>query len=243
MKITQISSGHSLAYGDDVIDYTIVYSGRSTIQIEVCPDCTVLARASSDMDLLFIEESMRKKAGWILKQLNYFRQFGPKRGGSSYVNGEEHLYLGDWYPSKITQGDKNRVELTEDTISIICRNEPNPKTVKKLLDKWYLEQAHIKFNNSLYRCWHAFFQATDKPMPELVVSGRLRRYWGTYSRKGIVTLDKNLIKASMECIDFIVNHELCHVLQLNHGPLFYELLYEVMPYWKEVKLELERTLL
>lgn len=63
--------------------------------------------------------------------------------------------------------------------------------------------------------------------------------WGSCSPSGRITLNPLLVKAPRECIDYVLLHELCHLLQHNHSPKFYRTLDRHMPNWRAVKEKLD----
>jgi predicted metal-dependent hydrolase len=66
----------------------------------------------------------------------------------------------------------------------------------------------------------------------------MRRQWGSCSNKGRICLNTHLIETPLECIDFVIVHELCHLAILNHSPKYYSLLNKLMPDWKRKETEL-----
>jgi hypothetical protein len=68
------------------------------------------------------------------------------------------------------------------------------------------------------------------------------RRWGSWSRSGRISLNPDLIRAPTACIDYVITHELIHLIHPHHGPAFYELLETLMPDWRSRKQRLERTL-
>ena len=67
----------------------------------------------------------------------------------------------------------------------------------------------------------------------------MQTQWGNCSAKGCLTLNPWLVKASSECIDYVLLHELCHVAEHNHSEEFYRLMGQVMPGWEKVKKRLD----
>jgi predicted metal-dependent hydrolase len=115
-----------------------------------------------------------------------------------------------------------------------------PDKVKELLDRWYAQKAAEKFTESLDRCWHGFAK-NSVTKPRLQVR-RMKKRWGSLSKGGMLTINTDLIRAPRECIDYVITHELCHVLFHDHSPAFYELLEKIMPGWERRKHKLELAL-
>jgi len=235
------SNKHSIVYGRKTIDFSLLYCDRKTMEIAVNPDCTVIVKAPVHSDIALIEKKIMKRARWIIRQLNYFKQFNPKTPDRCYVNGETHLYLGKQYRLKLATGTKNSVKLSCGFFHITCRNEPTPNTAKKLLNQWYSEKAQLQFAESLDRCWKKFLWL-DIDQPKLSIK-RMQKRWGSLSGKGTVTLNTDLIRAPKECIDYVVTHELCHLKFHDHSPEFYRLLDLSLPGWEKIKHKLELSIL
>lgn len=235
------SDKHSVAYGQRSIDYSLFYAARNTLEIAVYPDGSVIVKAPLDSDISLIEKKIKKRAQWVIKQLSYFRQFTPKTPVRSYINGETHLYLGKQYRLKSVQGNENSVKLTRGFFLITCRERPTPEITKRLLQKWYTQKAAFQFKESFNRCWPKFnSQAIVKPALSIK---KMQKRWGSLSKKGVVTLNTDLVKAPKECIDYVVTHELCHLKHHNHSPEFYKLLESAIPQWEEIKHKLELSLI
>ncbi len=240
MESTNHNDKHSIVYGRKAIDYCLLYCDRKTMEIAVHPDSTVIVKAPTESDILLIEKKIIKRARWIIRQLNYFKQFTPKTPERCYVNGETHLYLGRQYRLKITKESTNSVKLSRGFFHITCGNGSTAEEVKKLLDQWYLEKAQLQFKESVDRCWEKF-NGFGVEKPNISIK-RMRKRWGSLSNKGTMTLNPDLIRAPKECIDYIVIHELCHLKYHNHSPEFYKLLDSVIPDWEKIKHNLELSM-
>jgi predicted metal-dependent hydrolase len=236
----KINKSVLISYGGAEISYGIIYSARKTMEIAVKPDCSVLVRAPFHTEADFIEKRLQKRAVWILRQIQHFERFQPLTPERCYVNGETHLYLGRQYRLKIVKGDENAVCLSRGIFRVTTKNEPSPAIVKKLLQDWYAKKAAEIFTESLERYWPHFSKfKVVKPQLRL---RRMKRRWGSMSGRGIMTLNTELIKAPKECIDYVVIHELCHLIHRNHGPGFYRLLALIIPDWEKKKQKLELCL-
>lgn len=227
----------SVVYGRKTIDFSLLYCDRKTMEIAVLPDSTVVVKAPVQSDIALIEKKVIKRARWILKQLNYFKQFEPKTPERCYVNGETHRYLGKQYRLRLVKGEENSVKLSRGFFHVTFRSEPTPTVVKKLLSQWYSEKAQVQFAESMERCWRNF-KSLGLARPKLSLK-RMQKRWGSLSGKGTVTLNTDLIRAPKECVDYVVTHELCHLKYHDHSPQFYKLLDTVFPGWEKVKHKLE----
>lgn len=230
----------TVTYGKETIEYELYYAARKTMEIAVHPDYRVIVKAPIGTDYKEIQIRVQKRAGWIKKKLDYFRQFDPRTPPRRYVGGETHLYLGRQYRLKISIGERNEVKLIGGYFQVKVRKSNSPERVKRLLDAWYAEKASKRFKESFERCWPTFEKmAVTKPRLQI---RRMKRRWGSLSSRGTVTLNTDLIRAPRECIDYVITHELCHLQYPNHGPEFYNLLERVMPDWEKRKRKLELAL-
>jgi hypothetical protein len=133
------------------IEYRLIYARRKTLEIAVHPDSTIIVKAPVNSDISLIEKKIHKRARWILKQVDYFRQFTPKTPERLYISGETHLYLGKQYRLKPIRGQENNVKLSRGVFQVTCRDKPEPGVVKELMKKWYSEKANIQFAESFER--------------------------------------------------------------------------------------------
>jgi len=229
---TQFVDGNFI-YGKTTIKYSLLKMDRATLEIAVLPDCSVVVKVPADTDEQLVQQRLRKRARWILKQLNYFEQFNPKQPPKQYIRGETHLYMGRRYRLKIVNGETDSVKLMRGYFVVTCKTNSSPSVIKKLMDRWYRQKAIEQFESSLEAGWK-LFKCDECEKPVLVVKAMKTR-WGSLSEKGTMTLNSALIKASKECIDYVVVHELCHLKFKNHNKEFYKLLSVLLPNWQKTK--------
>lgn len=234
------SSRRAIAYGKESIDFSLSHVDRKTLEIAVHPDQTVVVKAPLGIDDEAIRAKVARRAGWIIRQRDFFRQFDPRTPARSYVGGETHLYLGRNYRLKIGSGNQDTVKLTRGYFEIGVRGDVSSEKVKDLLEKWYRERVAGKFRESLDRCW-PHFEKFSLAKPKLQIK-RMRKRWGSLSANGRLTLNIDLILAPRECVDYVIVHELSHLRYADHGSEFYRFLEKVMPDWEKRKHKLEVTL-
>ena len=100
----------------------------------------LLLKAPLGSDSEEVVRRLRRRAGWIYRQMLYFEQFEPKTPPRRHVSGESHLYLGRKYRLKIRKSQTPQVLLRSGYFHI---HSPNlsPDYIQKLLEEWYLQKA------------------------------------------------------------------------------------------------------
>jgi len=229
-----------LQYGSKKIEYNLLFSDRKTLEISVYPDCSIVVKASSSYELPEIELKLRKRARWILKQIRYFQQFSPRTPKRRYISGETHLYLGRRYQLKVSNGELDMVKLTRGAFLVSCRNDCTQGEVMARMENWYFHKALEHFEKSLNQCWPKFEKFQGKK-PNFKIR-RMQNRWGSLLNDSTIVLNPELIKAPLICIDYVLTHELCHLVHHNHSRDFYKLLEAVMPNWENRKHKLELML-
>ena len=224
------------AYGSTVIHYQIVMLPRKSLEIAVHPDQRVIIKAPLGLSQDVIAARVRKRALWITQQLAYFSQFEPRTPARRYVGGESHRYLGRQYRLKIAESDHNQVRLKQGYFCIDTTSR-EPEQIKRLIALWYEARASVVLRQIFDDAWEGFKrEGIHKPC---LKRRTMRTRWGSLSSKGYITLNNLLIQAPRACIEYVVIHELCHLLHHNHGPGFYRLLDDSMPDWVQRKQRLE----
>ena len=232
-------TNRTLAYAGETIPFHLSYSKRKTLEIAVHPDGSVVVKAPLGSDETFVENFIYKRARWIRRQLRHFAQFEPRTPKRRFVGGESHLYLGKQYRLRIRPSDTDEVLLKRGFFYIQAVDD-EPEHIAMLLEAWYRSKAEVYFAQVFEECWQLFEKRRVKK-PALKIR-KMKTLWGSFSSKRGITLNLELIRAPRECIEYVIIHELCHLLHLNHGPEFYNLLEQLLPDWMERKHKLETTL-
>ena len=181
---------------------------------------------------------VRKRAVWIKRQQRYFSDFLPQTPPRRYVSGETHLYLGRQYRLKIVAAVVDVVKLKGRYLIVQVKGKPVATRVKMLLNDWYLSRARERFTRVLAEgAARLGRRLTDVPRLHL---RRMAKRWGSWTRRGGIWLNPELVKAPASCIEYVVIHELCHAVHGNHSKEFWRLLQSVMPEWETRKARLER---
>ena len=221
------------------LDCRIVYSQRKTLQLEVLPDMSVRMLAPLGAKAEVCSRMLLKRRDWVQAQLKYFSQFHPLTKPREYVSGETHLFLGRRLRLKVVSGPTKGVKATRQHLAVCAGRTTSVRLVEATLWQWYREQAADLFQERLLGCMVKLNIPKAEGPKDLIIR-RYKSRWGSMSPTGVLGLNLDLIRAPIECIDYVIIHELCHLRFPHHGPRFWDLLERVMPDWRKRKSKLER---
>ena len=240
-----LHSPFSISFGSRTINFRLEYSDRKSLGITVTPEMEVLVKAPTDTTIEKVKEKIRKKAPWIIKQQSFFLSFQPKTPNRKYISGETHLYLGRQYRLIIDKGEL--IMDNEDAVKIknglLVVKAKDQATAKKIVLDWYRKKAEQKLNEIAqplilrfiwkYKLSIIHYQLSIRDMPTR---------WGSCTPKGKIILNPELIKAPKGCIEYVIIHELCHLIHLDHTQKFIDLQTREMKDWEKWKMKLEKLL-
>ncbi len=227
----------AIQFGSRTIVFQLEFSNRKSLGITITPEMEVKVRAPLDATIEKIKEKVKKKAPWIIKQQSFFLSFQPRTPERKFVSGETHLYLGRQYRLQIQVGLSESVKLKGKFIEVTV---PDKSKVKDLLNQWYLEHAKNKFHSIAEPLIERFKKYDVKPGS--VVLRDMPTRWGSCTPKGKIILNPELIKAPKGCIEYVIIHELCHLLHHDHTQKFIDLQNKEMKDWERWKMKLEKLL-
>ena len=141
-------------------------------------------------------------------------------------NKELFLLFGMYY--EVVYGDfAQQIEINETTIKVI--NE-------EILCKWLEQYIHTTFYNHLMY-WYDIFEE-EIPIPSLKIR-KMKTRWGVCNiMKKLVTLNSELFRYDMECLDYVIILELSHFLVQNHSKHFWNIVEKYCPNYKEIRKKL-----
>lgn len=228
-----------ITYGTTQIPFEIkAKRGDSPrITIKVKPNCNVVVLAPSSAQHDEIIVAVNKRAKWVIEKIQFFKYQIELDIPRQYLSGESFLYLGRNYTLKIIKdsSNKSQVKLLNGKICIYTIHDK--ENYQKLLMDWYRKKSLDVFYQRLEKI--ILLTPWVKEIPEIKVK-QMKTRWGSCSKNGKITLNINLVKAPMDCIDYVIIHELCHLVEHNHSDNFYKLLSKIMPNWKMLKENLDK---
>ncbi|TKG95188.1 M48 family peptidase [Puteibacter caeruleilacunae] len=233
-------SDYFIQYGNTRISYSLTFADRKTLGIRVYPDKSVHVIAPVDTPQEIISNKVHSKAAWIVKQQDFFLAFHPFTPPRRFVSGETHRYLGKQYRLKLIDAKYEGVKLHGGNIVVYIKDRSDKARIEKLMKAWYRSKADIHLKR-LFEENLSWVKGLHVGTPTLKLRWMNKR-WGSCNKSGAIQLNLELIKASKKCIEYVIIHELCHLVHLNHSTAFYDLLDKYSPDWRRIKDELEKMM-
>lgn len=231
---------HSVSFGSKQIKFKLQFSERRTLGISVFPDTSVVVTAPSRFvdDLESVKAKIHKRAPWILRQQSKFSTYLPKPPARQFVSGESYRYLGRQLRLKVIEGSRELVRIKDGYIEVTVPDRNDKDKIESEIIAWYRQRARQFFGKKLDQLLVRFTNhGITSP------SFRLRKMtmrWGSCGRNGIIYLNPELMGSPSSCVEYVIVHELCHLIHPNHDKRFYNLLKRTMPDWEKRKARLER---
>jgi len=230
----------SIIFGTDTIDFNIFYSKRSTLEIAVLPDMSVEVKAPTKATLKEVTARVKKRAKWIYNKQVDFETYLPKQPPRAYKSGETHRYLGRQYRLKILKSSENYTKLKGRYLECHVTEKSNTELIKATIQDWYIQHMKIIFQKRFEICISSM-RKYDLSSATFVIR-KMKTRWGSCTKNKNIILNPELIHTATECIDYVITHELCHLIEYNHSKSFYKILTTVLPDWKKRQKKLNMSL-
>ena len=223
------------------INYCLERKTVKNLNLRIRKDGNVFVSANNDVPLEEIDEFVRSKSDYVLASVKKFEEMAQCRPQpKQYVSGESFYVQGRALRLKVSNADKDRVNTDGVYIFLEVKDPDDFDRKHKLISRFLNKQCKLVFEEVIDELYPAFKKyGVDKPM--LKIRDMETRWGSCLAKKGIITLNKRLLEAPRNCIEYVVMHELCHFIQPNHSKHFYSFLTMLMPDWKERKALLEKT--
>ena len=224
-----------LHLNDITID--VVLKDIKNVHLSVFPPSgSVRIAAPLRMNLETIRIYAISKLGWIKKQQQKFRE-QEREAPREYLYKEGHYFLGKRYLMKIVEHDAPPfVLMKHNTIVLYVRPNTDIPKRQAIMDEWYRQELK-ELAPPIIAKWE---KAMDVSINELGIK-KMKTKWGTCNREAKrIWLNLELAKKPVHCIEYIIVHELAHLLERSHNDKFVTYMDNYLPEWKHLKSELNQ---
>jgi len=205
------------------------------INLKVKPNGEVILSVPKNTTQKDIEYVLKKRADWIAKKKAYF-ELHKNEKEKEYVSGENFCYLGKNYRLKVIEANEECVKLQRGYIQLFVKDKLNTKRKKELIEFWYKQRAKIYFDKVILK----YKPIINQDVKSLKIR-KMKTRWGSCNAfKKYINLNLKLIKKPKECIEYVIFHELAHLIYPNHSNKFYNYLDTYMSDWKRRKERLDK---
>ena len=220
------------------IDVDVVFKDIKNVHLSVYPPTgRVRISAPSRMSLDTIRAFAISKLNWIKKQQSKIQQ-QPRETIREYVDRESHYLWGARYLLKIIEiGERPAVELKHRRMLLHVRPGSDWLKRRDVVETWYREQIKEAVPPLL-----AKWQPVMGVNVEKFYVRRMKTKWGSCNTTaGTIRLNTELAKKPPECLEYVVVHEMVHLLERHHNARFRALMDEFLPQWQHYRDELNRA--
>lgn len=227
-------------FGDRRVLASVRRSERRYLRIDVDPNCSVVVTAPADARIEEIERRANRRGAWIFGKIDRMASRPPRTPARRFVSGETYLFQGRQYRLAIETAVESGVWLDGGRIVIGVRRIDDQAHCRRLLTAFYALEARSVFRERLDAIFPPF-ERRGLNKPKLIIR-KLTHRWGSFTPKGHLVLNVDLIRASPAQIDYVICHELVHGFYPDHGPEWRKLFDSLMPDWPQRKSMLEDSL-
>ncbi len=217
-------------FQDETISFDIVYKKRKSIGIHINPYGQIEVQAPKATSQEYVVQVIEQKWDWIKDQIKEMkdRMEGPQE--KVYDHGDVFLYLGKSYPIVISEDSeitKDYALLEDDKLHLYVKEQEETR-IKQTLKRFYYQKCKALIAERI-----KLHQRNFKARPKSFVISDDQSTWGTCNSRLELTFNWKLAMAPMEIIDYVVVHEMCHMVHLNHDRSFWRLVGSMIPEYEK----------
>lgn len=225
-----------ITYGKRKINYYIKRGRRKkTVALQIQPNSTVVVLSPYLLDKDKIKDIVQKRARWIIRRQERIKKLNAEMPKKEFVSGESFPYLGREYRLKVikTENEECRpCKLVSGRFYVEINNKFSgrvaSKIVKEKLREWYIESAKEKVNERTQK-----YSGLIGIMPQKIIIRNQEKRWGSCSHSGVLRFNWKVIMAPMSVLNYVIVHELCHLVHRNHSDEFWHRVGSIIPDFRE----------
>jgi predicted metal-dependent hydrolase len=222
-----------LQYPESQLAYAIRESARRrTLSLELRADGSLTVATPRGLSLATIRAFVESRRAWIDAKRALLTRPAPLRALPE--NGARLPYLGTELALNVSIAPSRRAACRCESGSLVIK-VPHNTAIRPAIEAWYRRAAATHAAARL-----AYFAPLVGRAARKLVIRAQRTRWGSCSARGTISLNWRLMQAPPEILDYVVVHELCHLLVPNHSPRFWAEVARVLPDWRRQRAELRR---
>lgn len=234
-------SMHTVSFDDTEITYQLERKPVKNLNLRIRKDGSIYVSANQAVSPAKVDTFVLSKGAYILSALKRFEELAQYRTQSKrYVSGETFYIQGRGLRLKVSKGPKDEIKSDGIYIYLQVKNVDDILKKEHIVTKYLDQQCRCVFGEVIAQTY-PLFQKYGVAMPSLRIRDMETRWGSCLAKKGIITLNKRLLEAPRNCIEYVAMHEFCHFIHPNHSKQFYNFMTMLMPDWKERKITLDKS--
>ncbi|PKM73492.1 MAG: hypothetical protein CVU91_04175 [Firmicutes bacterium HGW-Firmicutes-16] len=218
----------------------VQHKNVKNVNLKVFRDLRIVLSVPHSVPNEWIILYLNKKSEWLTKQLSKYKQSSGYNNLNNIKSGSSTQLLGKDRRIKKVQSSTNYVGEDEKNIILYQLNVDDEELSQRILAKWWRDKANAVYSNELDMLYDKIFRKYNVDKPALQIR-KMKTQWGSCTpSKSKITLNEYLLKADLRCIQYVVLHELTHLLYQYHNNNFYDFLTIQLPDWKTRKEQLDK---
>ena len=215
----------------------VIWKNIKKVRLKVFASGEIKLSVPDNTPESWVADFLTDKKSWLEKKIEVFEMTRPIEKEEHIVSGCSTRVLGRQITIYVVRSNKKGV-IIEDSSIIISTTEDNQADIDKQFNNWWQRQAKQYYQSVLDKLY-PIISRHNIIKPTILVA-KMQTLWGSCSRKLCkINLNYYLYKASVACIEYVVFHEMVHLMYPNHDKNFYEFLTIYMPDWQERKKQLD----
>ena len=226
-----------------LLEYSLERKNVKNLNLHVRKDGSVYVSANDTVPEGKIDEFLISKGDFIRNAQDKFKEQEQYRPlPKQYVSGETFYIQGRALRLKVTQTARDKIYSDGVYLFLDVKDQQDIAKKERMVKRFLDKQCKAVFGEIVAELYPVFQKYGVVP-PTLRIRNMDTRWGSCLPGKGIITLNKRLLEAPRNCIEYVVMHEFCHFIHPNHSKHFYDFLAMLMPDWKERKKVLDMTTL
>lgn len=206
------------------MEYTITKKKIKNFIIRIYPDLRIAVSVPLHVSNKDVENFIQSKKKWIETTLEKVKITQENKNN---LKENAIKILGKNIEKKIIESDLERIRLTDTSIYVYSKNIDNAEIEKKLFE-WKFEKLKVILEKYLEK----YTKLLNTNINYYQIK-KLSSAWGIYHKKeNYISFNFDLIEKNIDCIEYVVLHELCHIFYMNHQKDFWTLVEKYMPDYK-----------
>ena len=208
----------------------LIRTNRRSLSLSISKTGELVVRAPKKLSMQYILTFIKEKEKWIDQKQKEI--LANTINNKQYLSYEYFLFCGKKY-KRVEQKGIRKIELTDTEFIVPAVRDSSKMLI--LVQNWYIDNAKEILKNRV----EYFASLMQLNYSKIVIMNNKRR-WGACSQNGVLKFNYRICMLPHKVIDYIIIHELTHLIEFNHSPNFYKIIESIMPDYKKYKNDLKK---